>query len=107
MKRELFPRAQYFGSVPEYFAGNFHLGRAIIICMADPCRVETKLAQAAAVILTRLIELTTAQLEASREGRRGDVLRLDKELENTVGDKERALGALDEHRKEHGCFQRC
>jgi len=28
---------------------------------------------------------------------------LDKDLENAVGEKERAFGALAQHRKEHGC----
>jgi hypothetical protein len=28
---------------------------------------------------------------------------IDKEIENTLGEKERALGALREHQREHGC----
>ena len=28
---------------------------------------------------------------------------LDKDLENAVGSKERAFGALSQHRKDHGC----
>ena len=31
------------------------------------------------------------------------ILALDREIENTLGLKERSLGALHEHRNEHGC----
>lgn len=73
--------------------------------MADRCPVEKALAEAVSAVLTRLVELTTAQLRAFQEQREADVSRLDKELENTIGEKERAIGRLDEHRNEHGCFQ--
>jgi hypothetical protein len=72
--------------------------------MADRCAVEKKLAEEVSAILARLVELTTTHLQGFREDRQPDVSRLDKELENTVGEKERALGALDQHRKEHGRF---
>lgn len=74
--------------------------------MADRCPVEKRLAETVSNVLARLVELTTAQLQAFREDRQADLSRLDKELENTVGEKERAIGRLDEHRTEHGCFQR-
>lgn len=74
--------------------------------MADRCPVEERLAETVSGILTHLIELTTAQLHSFREHRDEDLSRLDKELENAMGEKERAIGALDEHRKEHWCFQR-
>jgi len=73
--------------------------------MANRCPVEQGLADAVGAILTRLVELTTAQLQAFQEQREADVSRLDKELENAVGEKERAIGRLDEHRRKHGCFQ--
>jgi hypothetical protein len=31
------------------------------------------------------------------------VIKLDKDLENALGAKERAFGALAQHRKDHGC----
>lgn len=74
--------------------------------MGDRCPVEERLAKTVSAILTHLIEITTAQLQAFREHRDEDLSRLDKELENTFGEKERTIGALDEHRKEHGCFRR-
>ena len=57
--------------------------------MADRCLVEEKLTEAVSNVLTRLIELTTAQLQAFRQGRESDLSHLDKELENAVGEKER------------------
>jgi hypothetical protein len=71
--------------------------------MADRCPVEKRLAEAVSSVLTQLVELTTAQLRAFQEHREAEVSRLDKELEMTVGEKERAIGRLDEHRREHGC----
>jgi hypothetical protein len=31
------------------------------------------------------------------------MLAIDKEIETTIGEKERAMGALLEHRQAHGC----
>ena len=52
----------------------------MIILMADRCPVEKRLADDVAAILTRLVELTTAQLQALQEQREADVSRLDKVL---------------------------
>jgi hypothetical protein len=53
--------------------------------------------------LMRLAEL--AREEAAVIARKDDEmwLKLDQEIENELGKKERSLGALKEHRKEHGC----
>lgn len=53
-------------------------------------------------MLDELISLTTAQSEAFKAGDMEGFARLDKELENIVGSKERCIGALREHRREHG-----
>ncbi|MGH9558245.1 MAG: hypothetical protein ACRD30_03330 [Bryobacteraceae bacterium] len=53
-------------------------------------------------VLARIVALTTAQLDAFRQDNRGELMRLDRDLENAMGEKERNLGALYEHRKEHG-----
>jgi hypothetical protein len=42
-------------------------------------------------------------LELFRSGESDKYMHLDKELELTVGEKERAVGALRQHVKEHRC----
>ena len=51
--------------------------------------------------LARLTNLTTAQLNAFRANDRSDFMRLDDELENGMGAKERTIGAMRQHEKEH------
>lgn len=53
-------------------------------------------------VLSHLLELTTAQLEAFRMKDDNAVVRLDKELEQALGREERAFGAQREHAREHG-----
>jgi len=52
----------------------------------------------------RLAELTAQQLSAFRVRNHSLFMRLDKELELTVGEKERTVGALRQHVKEHRCL---
>jgi len=54
-------------------------------------------------ILEKLTGLTTKQLDAFRAGDHTWFAQLDKKLELTVGEKERAIGALRQHAREHGC----
>jgi hypothetical protein len=53
--------------------------------------------------LIRLAELAKQESEAIASRNESLILALDQDIENTLGLKERALGALSEHRKEHGC----
>jgi hypothetical protein len=53
--------------------------------------------------LGNLAQVTTLLLELFRSGDSEKYLHLDKELELTVGEKERAVGALRQHIKEHKC----
>ena len=53
--------------------------------------------------LMRMSELTRATAEALANGSEGLAAELDKEVEVELGAKERAMGALHQHRKEHGC----
>ena len=53
--------------------------------------------------LANLAQVTTLQLELFRARELKGVLRVDKQLENLVGEKERAIGALSQHIKEHQC----
>jgi len=55
-------------------------------------------------VLGNLAQVTTTLLELFRSKDLAGVHRLDKELELTVGEKERAIGALRQHIKEHKCI---
>lgn len=57
----------------------------------------------AASVLQRLIDLTQHQIEAVEVNDQSKLMALDKDLETTFGEKERAFGALREHTKEHKC----
>lgn len=54
-------------------------------------------------VLGNLAQVTTTLLDLFRSKDLNGVQRLDKELELTVGEKERTLGALRQHVKEHQC----
>jgi hypothetical protein len=54
-------------------------------------------------VLGNLAQVTTLLLELFRSKDLAGVHRLDKELELTVGEKERTIGALRQHVKEHKC----
>ena len=53
--------------------------------------------------LIRLAELAKQESEAISTRNEALILALDQDIENTLGLKERALGALHEHRSVHGC----
>ena len=53
--------------------------------------------------LKQIISITQALLEANKSNDQGSVSRLDSQLEHVVGEKERAFGALHQHRQDHGC----
>jgi hypothetical protein len=54
-------------------------------------------------ILKKLADTTTLQLEIFRSRKPGDFMRVDKELELLVGEKERRIGAIRQHADEHKC----
>jgi hypothetical protein len=56
-------------------------------------------------MLKKLAETTTLQLEIFRSNKPGDFIRVDKELELLVGEKERRIGALRQHLEEHQCHE--
>jgi hypothetical protein len=53
--------------------------------------------------LHRIADLSRATAEAVRNRNENLTRELDKQVENELGAKERALGALRQHRHEHGC----
>jgi hypothetical protein len=70
----------------------------------EPCAERDKLKAAAAEAMRDVVNFANRLLkEVSSEESWGSVTPLDKDLENAVGTKERAFGALAQHCKEHGC----
>jgi hypothetical protein len=67
------------------------------------CPEYDQLAGEADRILRDLGQATTLLLELFRTRDHAKFVQLDKELEQLVGEKERALGALRQHAKEHKC----
>jgi hypothetical protein len=70
--------------------------------MSPECSRCEELCAAADQILEKLNILTIDQLAAFRRRDDSTFMRLDKELELTIGLKERTIGASREHRREHG-----
>jgi hypothetical protein len=71
--------------------------------MKGKCERRVELAANVKDALAQLVELTSAQLTAFESRGESEFMRLDKQLANAVGHKERCIGALREHEKEHGC----
>ena len=71
--------------------------------MDETCPEFLRLQKDVENVLLRLKDLTGSQLEAFHSRKSAEFARLDRELENTIGEKERAFGALREHIREHNC----
>ena len=69
----------------------------------DKCPEYERLHAELENILGNLGQITTLLLELFRSQDVAGVHRLDKALELTVGEKERTLGALRQHVREHKC----
>ncbi len=65
------------------------------------CPECTRLQDATQDALRQLVRLTSSQLEAFQAGDNGRFARLDKEVEQVMGAKERTIGAFHQHQKEH------
>jgi hypothetical protein len=72
--------------------------------MAEQCPEYANLQHELQLTLQTLSDLTKAMLDAFRANDRNAFTRLDKELETTVGRKERVVGALRQHIKDHKCI---
>jgi hypothetical protein len=68
-----------------------------------PCERQEQLRQAALVILRHMDELSLEQMDALNASDYDLLLLIDKKLEDSFGEKERAFGALLNHCREHGC----
>ena len=67
------------------------------------CAEYTRLRSEVENVLGNLAQVTTLLLELFRSDESQKYKHLDKELELTVGEKERAVGALCQHVREHKC----
>jgi len=70
------------------------------------CSEYEKLSSRVDEMLKKLAETTSLQLEIFRSKKPGEFMRVDKELELMVGEKERRIGALQQHVAEHQCHER-
>jgi hypothetical protein len=69
--------------------------------MTSECNRCKELSGLVDEVLDKLVALTNEQLEVFRRHNMTAFMHLDKELELTIGKKERSVGALREHRREH------
>ena len=69
----------------------------------DPCPERDALKTDAKRKLHDIIEFSNKLLFALDNDLPSSLTPLDQDLENAVGAKERAFGALAQHRKDHGC----
>jgi hypothetical protein len=67
------------------------------------CQEYERLRAHVETVLAKLAQVSTVLLELFRSQDLAGVHRLDKELELTVGEKERSIGALRQHVHEHNC----
>lgn len=72
--------------------------------MKKRCEKHEELLNQAEEVLRRIHELTERQkVVVTETGVSERFLRVDRELELAMGEKERAIGALREHDQEHDC----
>ena len=70
---------------------------------APVCPERHKLATDVQECLMCIAQLAHATADAIATGNQQLALELDKEAETEIGRKQRALGALRQHRSDHGC----
>jgi len=68
-----------------------------------PCLIKQQLIEVVQKHLIRLSELAKDAAEALRMHDDARVDETDRQIERELGAKERAMGALREHAREHGC----
>ena len=67
------------------------------------CLEQQRLIERVQAHLIRIAELSRATSDALANRNENMARAFDKEVETELGANERALGALRQHRKEHGC----
>ena len=68
-----------------------------------PCEVSKRLQRKAIACLAKMNDLTYRQMKCLQDGNTARAYQLDRQLDITFGEKERAFGALKEHAEEHQC----
>ena len=68
-----------------------------------PCAEQQRLIDCVQSHLVRIIDLTHHLQEAVAARNENLVRDIDQQIEEQIGGKERALGALRQHQKDHGC----
>jgi hypothetical protein len=71
--------------------------------MSERCKVRERLENLVQTLLLELGNLSSEQADLVRAGSQPGIDEVDKKLEYTFGQKERVLGALKQHRSDHGC----
>lgn len=66
------------------------------------CPEKLRLMEEARRVLSLLAELMTKQRDVL-DAPEDRMIAIDQEIERRFGEKERAMGALQQHRREHGC----
>ena len=69
----------------------------------SPCLLQQQLIEEVQRHLIRISELTRAVAEALASKHENLAAELDRQVDIEFGLKERGMGALHQHRKEHGC----
>jgi hypothetical protein len=67
------------------------------------CNTRQRLEDLAQHQLRELAAMAHEEAEILKTGDEERIVEVDKRIENTLGQKERVIGALQEHRREHGC----
>ena len=68
-----------------------------------PCVTQIKLSEIVQAHLMQIASLSRATADALANQNENLAHDLDREVEREIGEKERAMGALRQHRVEHGC----
>jgi hypothetical protein len=67
------------------------------------CPERDGLVRDVSLALNNIVTITRQHIQVLYGDDEAALMRLDRELENALDEKERLLGALQEHRKQHGC----
>lgn len=93
-----------------YFSDYLRSGVGHAVCIEhfwmSNCAEYDRLVSLVENALGNLAQLTTMLLDQFRAGEFAACTRMDKELELSVGEKERSIGALRQHMTEHKCQPR-
>ena len=77
--------------------GNEHIGYDV------PCDRRDELVADVQRHLMELADLARQEADVLGRNQNELLMPIDKQIEETLGEKERALGALKQHRNDHGC----